>query len=54
MAVEQAEIDELQRLAANMRHNDELLPLVTVPEVLSFVITGRAGRGQGRIAFMIG
>jgi hypothetical protein len=45
MAVEQAEIDELQRLAANMRHNDELLPLMT-PEVLSFVIT--VARAEGR------
>jgi hypothetical protein len=46
MAVEQAEIDELQRLAANMRDDDSLLPLVTIPEVLGFVIA--TARAEGR------
>jgi hypothetical protein len=46
MPVEQAEIAELQRLAANMRDDDSLLPLVTIPEVLGFVIA--TARAEGR------
>jgi hypothetical protein len=46
MTVDAVEIAELQRLAANMRDDDSLLPLVTIPEVLGFVIA--TARAEGR------
>ena len=46
MAVEEAEIDEIRRVAANARDSDELLPLQTIPEVIGYVVL--VARQEGR------